>query len=220
MSDKLHNENLRKNGRWGKKGVGAIIYDPFSKEFSLGLRSEYVLEPLTYGTIGGAIDTSEKEKKAIKREVFEELGINEVYGLQKLYTHKDKEKDFKYTTYILVLNKPLSEINVNLNWENICLKSKKLDYWKNNNRLHFGVKEIFEDENSLKKLTEWESFDMEKSEEKLNKNNKKIARMNREMAKINEEDSDIFLFINSVKSRSFTENNKIKSKLNKIKNSI
>lgn len=208
-------KNLKENGRWGNKGVGVIIYDPFEKKFGLALRSEFVLEPLTYGTIGGSIEKN-KEKDALKKEIKEEIGIDKIYSIQKLYTHKDKEKKFKYTTYIAILKKPAREIEFNLNWENISLNFKSLDYWRNNSNLHFGVKEIFKNDEAISKLKDWENFNLENAKKEYKENNKKISRMNKEMSKIKEKDSDIYLFINSVKSRAFKKNNKLKSKLKRF----
>lgn len=215
-NDNIHRKQLLKTGRWGKKAVGAIIYNPADKTFALGERSSEVLEPGKFGTIGGAIDPRENEKMALERELREELGFNSgvEFKTQKIYTYS--EKDFKYSTFVAIAPSNLREMELNLNYENNSLEFKTLEEWKKSDNLHFGMEAIFNDKKAVEILEEWIDFEIENAKKRVTENFKHVARLNKEEAKLKEGDSDIKAFIKSVKSRKFKENNKKKAKINKF----
>jgi 8-oxo-dGTP pyrophosphatase MutT (NUDIX family) len=217
MSNDLHEENLKKTGRWGKKAAGAIIFDPYDNKFIISKRSEEVLEPLTYGTIGGAIDPKEDTITALNRELEEELQAPTTYKFQKLSTFK--ESNFKYDNYVAIAEKPFNINECTLDWENESLEKRSLKDWVEEDNLHFGLKALFKDKKAMSILKEWENFSLEDSMKKLEKIKKVIGRLNKEIPKNQEEDrSDVLDFLSRAKSNKFKELNKLRAKVNKFKN--
>lgn len=236
MSDQEHSENKKITGRWGKKSAGAIIFDPYDNTFILSMRSDEVLEPLTYGTIGGAIDPKEDTATALNREIEEELASPTTYKYQKLLVFK--EPKFKYENFIAISLQPFNIDDCTLNWENEFLEKRKIDDWLKEENLHFGVKALFEDKKSVEVLNEWAGFSLEDSLKKLEKIKAVIGRLNIEIPKHQEkksEDSepkikskeeqedqekkaDILNFLTKTKSKKFKEMNKLRAKVNKFNN--
>lgn len=110
----------------------------------LAFRSARVMQPLSWGFPGGAIEPDESEWEGAKREVEEELGglPNNMKSLTAT-TFEDPAANFTYTTFIV--NIPLldkEKWSIILNWENTDSN------WFNINSLpsplHFGVKSVFE----------------------------------------------------------------------------
>jgi 8-oxo-dGTP diphosphatase len=99
----------------------------------LTLRSRFVLEPNTYGLVGGAVDTGEKLQKAVSREAREELGVLiDPTKLKLLYTYE--ELGFRYTTFLYPTR---NEFQPKLNWESLAFVWFGLDDLPEN--LHPGV---------------------------------------------------------------------------------
>jgi 8-oxo-dGTP pyrophosphatase MutT (NUDIX family) len=236
MSDQEHSENKKITGRWGNKAVGAIIFDPYDNTFVLSMRSERVLEPLTYGTIGGAIDPKEDSVTALNREIEEELDSPSTYKYQKLLVFK--EPKFKYENFIAISLQPFNIDDCSLNWENEFLEKRKIEDWLKEGNLHFGVKALFKDKRSLEVLNEWAGFSVDESIKKLEKIKSVIGRLNIEIPKYQEEKvdnehskpkskskkdqeelekkSDILNFLTKTKSKKFKEMNKLRAKVNKF----
>ena len=139
--DEVHNNTLNSTGYWGAKGAGCIIIAESTGRVLIPRRSSLVLEPNTWGVFGGAIDPEENEKQAVAREVDEEAGhhINPI-DLVVLYTYTDEDKDFKYTTYLYVVDE---EFTPTLNWENKAAHWFDCGNWPS--PLHYGLKKIFTD---------------------------------------------------------------------------
>ncbi len=74
MPDDAHKRVMEKTGYWGSKAAGCIFLCTATKNLMLVLRSRHVSEPHTWGMVGGAIDKGESTRKALKREIFEEVG--------------------------------------------------------------------------------------------------------------------------------------------------
>ncbi|KAI0854320.1 NUDIX hydrolase domain-like protein [Daldinia vernicosa] len=65
---------------WGNRGAaGLLVYRYLTSgevQMLLGLRAEQCDHPLTWATIGGAIENGESARQAMEREVMEEIGLN------------------------------------------------------------------------------------------------------------------------------------------------
>lgn len=136
--DYEHGETLQRTGYWGKKAAGCIIVSRGTGRILLTERSQYVLEPLTWGVIGGAIDPGENEKNAVVREVYEEVGKHiDINTLRVLYTYTDNNVSFKYTTYVGTVD---TEFEPLLNWENNQTNWFEFGDWPS--PMHYGLEAI------------------------------------------------------------------------------
>ena len=102
--------------RWGRQAAGVLFLCPTTGRVGLALRSEFVNEPHTYGLVGGAVDPGEEVRKAVSREVWEEIGCRlDPRKLVELHVHR--EAGFQYTTYLCVTKREFQVPPENLNWE-------------------------------------------------------------------------------------------------------
>jgi 8-oxo-dGTP pyrophosphatase MutT (NUDIX family) len=133
---------------WGKRGAGVLLYCDKTKRFLISYRSEYVLEPHTWGIWGGKIDEDENPREAVMREIEEETGYMGNVDLIDSYVFKDK--NFKYYNFIGIVEnefKPILDRETeNYKWvtfdELIKIKPK-----------HFGLAALIENNlNQLKSL--------------------------------------------------------------------
>lgn len=122
----------------GKQGAGAIIKSSKTGRYLLALRSDEVMEPNTWGIWGGKIDSDEVPVEAVLREIDEELGNITIINKPKLlYTYHDKENDFKYYNFLIIVK---DEFKPDLNWEHNDAEWFSLDKFPK--KLHFGLKEL------------------------------------------------------------------------------
>lgn len=128
-------KNNRYNGFWGKKGAGILIYCKNTKRFLLGLRSQYVDQPNTWGLFGGAIDEKENTNSAAIRELEEETGYKGELILRTIDIFK--KDGFVFHNFLGFVPE---EFDVKLDWETTKARWFELkDFPKN---LHFGIKRI------------------------------------------------------------------------------
>jgi len=145
-NDEEHQKELDKTGYWGKAGAGCIIMAQDTKRILLPLRSEWVQEPSTWGTWGGAIDHGENPKESVLREIEEEAGYNgDILDMILLYTYKDD--DFRYDTFVVVIP---TEFEPQLNWETKSTRWVEFGEWPK--PLHFGLETVFKDGPAMNKL--------------------------------------------------------------------
>lgn len=111
-NDADHQAALRDTGFWGKQGAGCIIVAKNTGRILLPHRSAHVLEPHTWGTWGGAIDSDEDPQEAARREVEEEAGYSGSADLIPLAVFQ--KGNFKYHNFLAVVN---DEFRPQLNWE-------------------------------------------------------------------------------------------------------
>ena len=131
-----HNEALLETGFWGNAGAGCIVQAEDTGRYLISLRSEEVQEPLTWGVIGGAIDSNEDPLNAAIRELKEETRYNgPIIGSQKL--HVFNKGSFKYTTFMIIVP---SEFTPILDWESKDAQWFERGKWPA--PLHFGLEEI------------------------------------------------------------------------------
>lgn len=106
---------LKETGFWGRSGSGCIPYSRKTGRFLIGLRSEDVLEPLTWGTWGGAIPKGSTAEENALVELYEETMFDDDAEMIHVYRFTDEGSGFIYDTFIAVID---DEFEPKLNWEN------------------------------------------------------------------------------------------------------
>ncbi len=144
-NDEAHFQAMQDTGYWGKQGAGCIFFSQDTRRFCIFHRSELVLEPGTWGGVGGAIDANENPEQAVKREVQEEARYTGSLKLQKFYVFQDKS--FRYTNFVGIIPK---EFNPHLNWENQGWRWVEFGDWPK--PLHPGIAKAFADPGAQKVL--------------------------------------------------------------------
>ena len=124
---------------WGTEAGGVLVYCPTTDRYLILLRSEWVLEPNTWGIISGKLDDDETNiEDAVLRESEEETG----HKLGDLIPSFIFEKpNFKFHNFVSIIEK---EFVPELNWENTDYKWVKLNEMPDN--LHFGLKLLLQKE--------------------------------------------------------------------------
>lgn len=149
-NDEEHQQALDDTGFWGKQGAGCIIIAADTGRILMPLRSRAVLEPGTWGTWGGAIDSNESPANAARREVQEEAGYHGHFELEPLYVFKSGT--FRYYNYLAIVD---NEFEPRLDWETEKAEWFTLDQLPR--PLHFGIAGVLKDPASIaaiKKYTE------------------------------------------------------------------
>jgi 8-oxo-dGTP pyrophosphatase MutT (NUDIX family) len=135
FSQFYNTQKRSKEGFWGKKGAGVLIYCSATKRFLLGLRSSTVDEPNTWGLFGGAVDENENSNRAAIRELEEEIGYTGEVILRTLDIFR--KGDFAFHNFLGIVPQ---EFKPNLDWENKTAKWFLLKDFPEN--LHFGLKRL------------------------------------------------------------------------------
>ncbi len=121
---------------WGTEAGGVLVYCSTTQRYLILLRSEWVLEPNTWGIISGKLDDEENVQEAVFREAEEEIG----YKLRNLIpTYIFEKPKFKFHNFISIVDE---EFIPELNWENTDYKWVKINEMPEN--LHFGLKLLLE----------------------------------------------------------------------------
>ena len=146
-NDDEHYDAMEKTGFWGKRAAGAILFAEDTKRFLIAHRSRAVLEPGTYGSVGGAIDAKEVPLEAVKREIAEELGFNGPFtGAKELYVFT--KGTFQYTNFVFGVPKEIPAESFRLNWENdgvAWVTLAQLVSMADTPKLHYGLKSVLAD---------------------------------------------------------------------------
>lgn len=123
-------------GFWGSRGAGCIIKACDTGRMLVGLRSEEVDEPLTWGTWGGAVDPGEDAEAAVRREVAEETGYEGEMSLSLLHTYRHSS-GFVYETFMADVTREFDPV--------LCCETSAAR-WINAGRwpepLHFGLADV------------------------------------------------------------------------------
>lgn len=148
-SDAEHRKELQKTGFWGKRGAGCIILALDTGKICLPLRSQYVEQPNTWGTWGGAIDQGESPEVAAMREVREEAGYTGPIKLIPLYVF-EHSSGFKYYNFLALVEE---EFKPKLDWETQNYGWFEYGNWPK--PLHNGLKLLLNDSSSAQKIMQY-----------------------------------------------------------------
>jgi 8-oxo-dGTP pyrophosphatase MutT (NUDIX family) len=138
---------LEESGFWGNKASGVLPIAKDTGRILIGLRSDYVNEPNTWGNFGGAIglddygrDESElSPSDNAKKEMMEEIGFNG--DMEMVDSYIFETDGFIYYNFLgLIQNEDsISNLNTNLNWEVDEIKWVTFEELKAHPELHFGL---------------------------------------------------------------------------------
>lgn len=127
---------------WGKRAAGALLLARDTGRLLVLRRSRNVMEPLTWGTAGGAIDRGEDPEESARREIQEEL---DYFGPVEMHpAHVYESGTFRYYNFIGVV--PI-EFEPELNWEND--KYKWVEFDQMPKPLHYGLKALLRESEGL-----------------------------------------------------------------------
>lgn len=147
-NEKEHQSYLDKTGFWGRRAAGCLFFAKDTKRICIAHRSQFVLEPNTWGTWGGAIDPEESAEEAIKREVHEEAGYQGDMQLIPLFIFKHAS-GFQYHNFLSVVD---SEFEPSLDWETQGFAW--IDYPNWPSPLHPGMKSLISDSDAISIIQE------------------------------------------------------------------
>ena len=145
-NDADHRQALNQTGFWGRRGAGCIIMANDTKRFCIAHRSQYVEQPNTWGTWGGAIDGGEDPKIAAAREVKEEAGYQGAMQMIPLYVFKHSS-GFTYYNFLAIVE---IEFEPQLDWESQGFKWVEFGQWPS--PLHPGLELLLSDPASIRTL--------------------------------------------------------------------
>ena len=144
MAHREHMRHLKRTGYWGRRAAGCIFLAQDSGRLCFALRSKHALEPLTYGTWGGAIDGEETPQDAVLREAREEAGIvPEPHQITPLFVFRHGEI-FQYHNFLVTFDAEFEPI---LNLENAGFSWVRFGDWPE--PLHPGADALLRDDASL-----------------------------------------------------------------------
>ena len=137
---------------WGDAGSGVLVVARDTQRILLGLRSEDVNEPNTWGNFGGAIGVTDEgepeealppDENALK-EMAEEIGYTGAIEMIPSFTYRSPE--FTYYNFIGVVEREDDISLDNFNWEISELRWFTVEEVKALSNLHFGVSELMRQE--------------------------------------------------------------------------
>ena len=181
---------LKKYGsfvRWGRAGSGILFVCPEDNSVLLFERSWDVMEPKTWGIVGGRIDDPENETAwdSAMKESFEETGGDLPFG-EILGEIVYKEENFIYTNFVYGISLSQKEQwNIRLNWENDDYKwipFESLVVGEIPFRLHFGVENLIDNHDEEIRAM-MKSFGQQRSVGTANKDEIKVIRVVKKRAK-------------------------------------
>lgn len=149
-SDTEHYDTLLKTGYWGRQAAGCIFLAQDTGRFGIAHRSQAVLEPGTWGTWGGAIDSDEDPAEAVRREVAEEAGYTGAMKLIPLLMFQAPGGTFQYHNFLAVVP---AEFEPRLDWETQDYRWVKWGEWPE--PLHPGMRALLADRASAKTMQQY-----------------------------------------------------------------
>lgn len=149
--DKEHYDALNKTGFFGSQAAGCVLMAKSTGRIMLVLRSQGVLEPHTWGNLGGAHAADERPIDAAKREAYEETGYTGSVTMIPLMVFK--KGNFRYSNFLGIVDE---EFEPHLGWE------ADDHVWVSLGRfprpLHFGMESLFADDASIRTLRHYASM--------------------------------------------------------------
>jgi 8-oxo-dGTP pyrophosphatase MutT (NUDIX family) len=138
---------------WGSIAAGILPIAQSTGRILINLRSKQVMQPLTWGVIGGKLDNDEGTniENAAKREFEEETGIKFTGSLIPIYKFESADGNFTYQNYIGLVK---SEFTPKKNWESADFKWLSFDQVEELTPKHFGLEALLADSASVKKIEE------------------------------------------------------------------
>ena len=138
---------------WGSIAAGILPIAQSTGRVLINLRSPWVMQPLTWGVIGGKLDDNEGAniENAAKREFEEETGIKFTGSLIPIYKFQSAEGNFTYQNYIGLVKK---EFTPKKNWESADFKWISFDQIEELAPKHFGLEALLADSASVEKIGE------------------------------------------------------------------
>lgn len=149
-SDTEHYDTLLKTGYWGRQAAGCIFLAQDTGRFCIAHRSQAVLEPGTWGTWGGAIDSGEDPAEAVRREVAEEAGYTGPMKLIPLMVFQAPGGTFQYHNFLAVVP---AEFDPRLDWETQDYRWVEWGEWPE--PLHPGMRALLADGASTKTMQQY-----------------------------------------------------------------
>lgn len=140
--DDDHYDALDKTGFFGQQGAGCLVMAQKTGRMMLVLRSSDVLEPGTWGNIGGAHHGNEQPVKATERELFEETGYAGPVHMIPLFVFR--KGTFTYRNFLALVP---DEFEPELGWEADDHVWVDIGDWPE--PLHFGPMAVFNDAASM-----------------------------------------------------------------------
>lgn len=142
-NDREHDAALGETGFWGRRGAGCLFYARRTGRFLIGMRSDLVEQPYTWGTWGGAVDAGCTPEETVRREVWEEAGYEEAFELVHIHTYRHPS-GFLYENYLAVVEDEFEPV----------LDEETADFlWVSEGRwpspLHFGMVDLLSNVGSL-----------------------------------------------------------------------
>lgn len=130
---------------WGRAGAGVLPRARSTGRFLVQLRSNRVMEPNTWGVIGGRVDADEAPPETALREFEEETGQSAAAThlvLEPLYRFVDPEVGFQYFNFLGWVD---DEFMPRTNWETNEWRWVTLTGLRGLKPKHFGLKELVAD---------------------------------------------------------------------------
>jgi len=146
---------------WGNEGAGLLVISASTGRILVPLRSRWVMEPLTWGVIGGKIDYEDEGEEAddpdpeaaAVREFIEETGYQGLIEVTPafVYEHENEDGDvvFTYYNFIGVVE---DEFVPQENWETERFAWMALDQLLEIEPKHYGLQALLDDEESLDEI--------------------------------------------------------------------
>lgn len=124
---------------WCKRAAGALVYAKDTKKFLVAMRSDEVLQPNTFGVIGGKIDNENVEiTEEVLRELNEETGFEGDIDFTLISTYIKGE--FRYRTFLGTIEKEfVPNPTIEFKWENSFFKWVTLEELQQLEPKHFGL---------------------------------------------------------------------------------
>jgi len=141
--DRPHAQAQRQTGFWGEVAAGGLFVAMDTGRILFSHRSDQVLEPETWGTFGGAVDSGENPSVAARREAAEEGANVDIQEVVPLFVFKHSS-GFTYYNFLFVVP---HEFNPIYTWETQGHEWVEFGNWPS--PMHPGTQLLLSDQQSL-----------------------------------------------------------------------